>query len=91
VRALFFWSAGKQRVWSRRNFGENPRDNFNAGISQGDSLAGIICEKANTLDTEVVQYRGREAEISALRVAAARQRMPARALLIFSILLPSVS
>jgi hypothetical protein len=65
VRALFFWSAGKQRVWSRRNFAGNPRDNFNAGISQGDSLAGIICEKANTLDTAVVQYRGPEAEISA--------------------------
>ena len=43
-----------------------------AGISQGDSLAGIICEKANALDAEVVQYRGRQAEISAVAPEAQR-------------------
>ena len=50
----------------------NPYDNFNAGISQGDRLARIVCEKANTLDAEVVQYRGRQAEIPAVALEAQR-------------------
>ena len=61
-----------ERVWSWRNFARKPCDNFNAGISQGDSLAGIICEKSNTFDTEVVQYRGRQAEIPAVALEAQR-------------------
>ena len=46
------------------------RDNLNAGIGQSRSLAGIICEQANTLDAELVQYRGRQAEIPAVGLEA---------------------
>jgi hypothetical protein len=41
---FFFGPQVGERVWSRRNFAGNPRDNFNAGIGQSDSLARIIGE-----------------------------------------------
>ena len=66
THSFFFGPQVSERVWSWRNFAGKPRDNLDAVLAKAHSLARIVREQANTLDAEVAQDRGRQAEIPAI-------------------------
>src|SRR5205814_5047611 len=67
VPQLFFLGPQvSERVWVWRSFAGSLSDDLDIGLRQGARLMGIIREKANSADAEVMQDRGRQPEISAI-------------------------